>query len=44
VHTATQLRAAVTTYSPGDQVRLTWTDASGTSHIGSVTLVAGPIA
>jgi S1-C subfamily serine protease len=44
VHTATQLRAAVTTYSPGDQVRLTWTDASGTSHIASVTLVAGPIA
>jgi S1-C subfamily serine protease len=44
VTTATQLRNAVTTYSPGDLVRLSWTDASGTSHIASVTLMAGPIA
>jgi S1-C subfamily serine protease len=44
VNTAQQLRAAVTAYSPGDQVRLTWSDADGTSHISSVTLMAGPIA
>jgi len=44
VTTATQLRQAVTTYSPGDQVRLAWTDPTGTSHIASVTLMAGPIA
>jgi S1-C subfamily serine protease len=44
VSTATQLRAAVTTYSPGDTVRLTWTDASGTPHIATVTLMAGPVA
>jgi S1-C subfamily serine protease len=44
VSTAQQLRAAVTAYSPGDQVRLTWTDADGTSHISTVTLMAGPVA
>jgi S1-C subfamily serine protease len=44
VRNATQLRAAVTTYAPGDRVQLAWTDAAGTSHIASVTLIAGPIA
>jgi S1-C subfamily serine protease len=44
VRTATQLRNAVTTYSPGDRVRLTWTDRSSTSHAASVTLMAGPVA
>ncbi len=44
VHTAAQLRSAVTAYSPGDRVRLGWTDAAGTSHIASITLMAGPIA
>ena len=44
VRTATQLRNAITAYSPGDRVRLTWTDRDGTSHIASVTLMAGPVA
>jgi S1-C subfamily serine protease len=44
VRTATQLRHAVQAYSPGDHVRITWTDADGTSHIASVTLMAGPVA
>jgi S1-C subfamily serine protease len=44
VRTSTQLRTAVTAYSPGEQVRLTWTDASGQSHIATVTLMAGPVA
>ena len=44
IQTANQLRAAVTTYSPGDRIQLSWTDASGTSHIASVTLMAGPVA
>ena len=44
VSTARQLRAAVTAYSPGDQVRLTWTDRTGTSHVATVTLTAGPVA
>jgi S1-C subfamily serine protease len=44
VHNATQLRDAVTSYSPGDTVRIAWTDGNGTSHIASVTLIAGPIA
>jgi S1-C subfamily serine protease len=44
VRTATQLRNAVTTYSPGDRVRVAWTDPDGTSHIAGVTLTAGPVA
>jgi S1-C subfamily serine protease len=44
VRTAAQLRRAVTTYSPGDHVRLTWTDRTGTSHVAVVALMAGPIA
>ncbi|WP_331527800.1 S1C family serine protease [Nocardioides sp.] len=44
VHTASQLRDAITAYSPGDRVRLGWTDRDGRSHISSVKLMAGPIA
>jgi S1-C subfamily serine protease len=44
VSTSTQLRSAVQTYSPGDSVRITWTDPDGTSHTASVTLIAGPVA
>ncbi len=44
VSTAAGLRAAIRAYSPGDSVRLAWTDSSGTSHIASVTLIAGPVA
>lgn len=44
VRTAEQLRSAVQAYSPGDRVRIAWTDAAGTSHIASVTLMAGPVA
>jgi S1-C subfamily serine protease len=44
VRSAAQLRSAVTAYSPGDRVRLTWTAPDGTSHIATVTLMAGPVA
>jgi S1-C subfamily serine protease len=44
VRNETQLRDAVRAFSPGDTVRIAWTDASGTSHVASVTLIAGPIA
>jgi S1-C subfamily serine protease len=44
VSTAAGLRQAIRAYSPGDSVRLAWTDSSGTSHIASVTLIAGPVA
>ena len=44
VRTAAQLRRAVTSYSPGDHVRLSWTDTGGTTHVAMVTLTAGPIA
>lgn len=44
VTTATGLKSAITTYSPGDRVRIAWTDADGTSHIATVTLMSGPVA
>ena len=44
VSTAAGLRQAIRAYSPGDSVRLIWTDTSGTSHIATVTLIAGPVA
>jgi S1-C subfamily serine protease len=44
VTTADALREAVRQYSPGDQVQITWVDSSGTSHIATVTLMAGPVA
>jgi len=44
VHTASGLRQAVRAYSPGDQVRIVWTDSSGMTHVATVTLIAGPVA
>jgi S1-C subfamily serine protease len=44
VRTATALRQAITAYAPGDQVQITWVDASGTPHVATVTLMAGPVA
>ena len=44
VSSAAALRNAITAYSPGDSVRITWTDPSGTTHVATVTLVAGPVA
>lgn len=42
VSTSTQISAAIQKYSPGDSVRITWTDAGGTSHSTTVTLGEGP--
>jgi S1-C subfamily serine protease len=44
VSTAAGLRQAIQGYSPGDRVRIVWTDSAGTSHITTVTLIAGPVA
>jgi S1-C subfamily serine protease len=44
VHTAKALRAAVTSYSPGDRVTVTWTDVAGSSHTATLTLMDGPVA
>jgi hypothetical protein len=44
VSTAAGLKKVIQTYSPGDQVQLTWTDAEGASHTATVTLIKGPIA
>jgi S1-C subfamily serine protease len=38
------LRQAVRAYAPGDSVRVVWTDAAGTTHLATVTLIAGPVA
>jgi S1-C subfamily serine protease len=43
VGTSAALRRAVATYSPGDRVGVTWTDAQGTSHTATVTLTDGPV-
>ncbi|MCW2849826.1 MAG: serine protease [Marmoricola sp.] len=42
--TAIQLRSAIAAHSPGDDVKVTWTGASGTSHGATVTLAKGPVA
>jgi S1-C subfamily serine protease len=44
VRTPAQVRSAVRASAPGDQVRLTWTDTAGTSHVATVTLASGPVA
>ncbi len=44
VSSAAALRQAVRAYSPGDRVRVVWTDAAGTTHMATVTLIAGPVA
>ena len=41
--TATQLQSAIASHSPGDDVKVTWTDANGTSHSATVTLAKGPV-
>ncbi len=44
VMTYVQLQKAVAAHDPGDQVRVTWTDASGSSHSATVTLGRAPVA
>ncbi len=44
VSSAAALRQAVRAYSPGDSVRVVWSDTSGTTHMATVTLIAGPVA
>jgi S1-C subfamily serine protease len=44
VSTETELKAAITSYSPGDHVQITWVDQEGTSHNATVTLIPGPVA
>jgi S1-C subfamily serine protease len=44
VSSAAGLRQAVRAYSPGDRVRVVWTDTAGTTHVATATLIAGPVA
>jgi S1-C subfamily serine protease len=39
---STSLTTVMQGYHPGDQVHVTWTDASGRAHTATVTLTAGP--
>jgi S1-C subfamily serine protease len=43
VDSATTLTNLLDRYHPGDRVKLAWTDVSGQSHTGSVTLATGPV-
>jgi S1-C subfamily serine protease len=44
VDSAEALSATLAERNPGDQVRVTWVDSTGTSHTATITLVAGPAA
>ncbi len=44
VTSAGQLKSLLATYAAGDKVKITWTDAAGTTHSKSVTLAASPVA
>jgi S1-C subfamily serine protease len=44
VTTPEQLTEILGKYHPGDSVKVTWTDTSGTSHVSSITLEQGPAA
>lgn len=43
VQTTAQLRNAIAAHSPGDKVKVSWTDTSGRSHSATVTLATGPV-
>jgi S1-C subfamily serine protease len=40
----TQIRSVLNGHHPGERVSISWTDQSGASHTGSVTLATGPAA
>jgi S1-C subfamily serine protease len=44
VTSASDLQTVIEQYHPGNRVQITWTDQSGQSHNGTVTLMNGPAA
>ncbi|MDP9094865.1 MAG: S1C family serine protease [Actinomycetota bacterium] len=42
VGSATDLKSALSTVEPGQQVSVGWTDSAGATHVATVTLIAGP--
>ena len=42
INSTTDLGNVLHTYTPGDQVQLTWTDQASTSHTATITLTTGP--
>ncbi len=44
VRTSSALRQAIASHQPGESIRLTWTDGSGSSHTAPLTLASGPVA
>jgi S1-C subfamily serine protease len=43
IRSANDLRSALAPHSPGDTVRVTWTDAGGSSRTADITLGEGPV-
>jgi S1-C subfamily serine protease len=41
---AEQLHSLIAAHSPGDDVRVSWTDANGSSHSATIALGKGPVA
>lgn len=44
VTSADDLSSTLAANEPGDRVKISWTDAAGTSHVATVTLAANPVA
>jgi S1-C subfamily serine protease len=42
ITTSSQIRTVLTQYHPGDKISIAWTDQSGNSHNGTLTLGSGP--
>ncbi len=42
INSTTDLGNVLHTYTPGDQVQLTWADQASTSHTATITLTTGP--
>jgi S1-C subfamily serine protease len=42
INSTTDLGNVLHTFTPGDQVQLTWTDQASTSHTATITLTTGP--
>jgi S1-C subfamily serine protease len=43
VTTTAQLRSVIAQHSPGDEIRVGWTDPNGETHTATVTLARGPV-
>jgi S1-C subfamily serine protease len=44
ISSASDLTPAIQGHKPGEKIKVTWTDQSGTSHTATATLTTGPVA